>query len=106
MELKDLKFTKDEFDMLIRGLEELPNGDQAGELMGGLIETLLLEKMPDDLKRKRDIDQAREKKAKEIKKALLKENCCILQSKLIQLRRYMESNDMIIEAQDIIDGKK
>ena len=43
MELKDLKFTKDEFDMIIKGIEGLPHQDQAGDLMGDILETVLLE---------------------------------------------------------------
>jgi hypothetical protein len=104
MELKDLKFTRDEFDMLIKGIEGLPHQDQAGELMGELIGSMLSDKMPQEMKIARERDIAKKKQTKDMERAHLKENCCILQSKLIQLRRYMESNDMIMEAQDIINN--
>jgi hypothetical protein len=106
MELHEIKFTKEEFNMIIKGIEGLPHQDSTGELMGGLLESILLDKMPPEVKKKRDMDQARENAKKKLLKDNLKEDCCILQAKLIQLRRYMEANNMIIEAQEIINNTK
>ena len=105
MELKDIKFTRDEFQMLIKGLDALPSQGQSGELMGDLVEMMLLDKVPNEIKMERERKKAQEKRKKESEIEQLKEDCTILQSKLIQLRRYMEQNDMIAEAQDIIDSK-
>ena len=105
MELKDIKFTKDEFDMLIKGIEGLPNQDAASDIMSGLLDCIISDKISDEMKAKRDADKARKERKKEQEKEILKENCCILQSKLIQLRRFMEQNDLLVQAQEIIDGK-
>ena len=104
MELKEIKFTKEEFDMLIKGIECLPHQDRAEDLMSSLLDSVFDGKLSDDMKAKRDADKARKSQKKEMEKENLKENCWILQSKLIQLRRFMEQNNILMEAQDIING--
>jgi hypothetical protein len=104
MELKDIKFTKEEFDLLIKGVEGLPDQDTAGDLMTGLIECMLTDKIPPELMAKREREKAMKEKAKKMEKETLKENCWILQAKLVQLRRYLEQNKLLAEAQDIING--
>ena len=105
MELKEIKFTKDEFDMMIKGIEGLPNQDAAGNIMSGLLDCMLGDKLPEEVRAKMEREKVRKERIKEQEKEILKENCCILQSKLIQLRRYMEQNDMLMEAQNILNGK-
>ena len=105
MELAEIKFTKDDFDMMIKGIEVLPNQDAAGDIMAGLLDCVIGDKLPEEVRRKRDEDNERKNRKKQVEKEILKENCCILQSKLIQLRRFMEQNNMLVEAQNIIDGK-
>lgn len=104
MELKDIKFTKEDFDMLIKGLEALPTSGQVGELMGDLMESIVMDKAPDAIKREFQAKKARKEKEKERQTAQIKEDCWILQAKLVQLRRYLEQNKLIAEAQDIING--
>jgi len=105
MDLKDIKFTKEDFDMLIKGLEGLPHQGQAAELIAELMETMVLEKAPEEFKRERAMKKAQKEQHKERETEQLKEDCWILQAKLVQLRRYMEQNQLIAEAQDIIDSK-
>lgn len=105
MDLKDLKFTKEDFDMLIKGIEGLPNQDTAGELMSGLLDAMLGGKLPPEERAKMKEKHRRERMEKEKMKETLREDCYLLQAKLIRLRRYMEQNDLIMEAQDIIDGR-
>ena len=104
MELKDIKLTKEDFDMLIKGIEALPSQGQAGELITDLMESMLSDKIPEEARMERERTKARRAKDKEREKEELKENCWILQAKLIQLRRYMEQNKLIAEAQDIINS--
>ncbi len=105
MDLKDIRLTKEDFDMLIKGLEALPTHGAAGDLMADLMETMVLEKAPESFKKERAMQKAKKEKEKELKVSQMKEDCWILQAKLVQLRRYMEQNKLIAEAQDIIDGK-
>jgi len=104
MDLKDIKFTKEDFDMLIKGLEALPHQGQAGEFMADLMETMVLERAPEEFKRERAQQKARKEQEKEKQVEQMKEDCWILQAKLVQLRRYMEQNKLIAEAQDIINS--
>lgn len=104
MELKDIKFTKEEFDLLIKGIEGLPSQDTAGDLMTGLLECMLTDKISPEVQAKREREKAIKEQAKKREKEALKENCWILQAKLVQLRRYLEQNKLLAEAQDIIDG--
>jgi hypothetical protein len=104
MELKDIKFTKDEFDMLIKGIEVLPNQDAASDIMSGLLDCILSDKISNEARAKMEMEKARKEKKKQIENEILKENCCILQSKLIQLRRFMEQNDLLVQAQEIINN--
>lgn len=104
MELKDIKFTKEEFDLLIKGIEGLPNHDTAGDLMTGLLECMISEKISPEAQAKRDREKSIKEQTKKREKEALKENCWILQAKLIQLRRYLEQNKLLAEAQDIING--
>ena len=105
MELRDIKFTREEFSLIIKGLDALPLQGQTGELMGELLDSMLTDKIPAEIKRESDRKKAEMKRKKNVETQQLKEDCTILQSKLIQLRRFMEQNDMIVEAQNIIDGK-
>lgn len=104
MELKDIKFTKEEFDLLIKGVEGLPNQDTASDLMTGLIECMITDKIPPELQAKREREKIIKEQARKRDKEVLKENCWILQAKLVQLRRYLEQNKLLAEAQDIING--
>jgi hypothetical protein len=105
MELKDIKFTKEEFSMLIKGLDALPNAGSTGELMGELIDFMVSDNIPPEVKMMKERKKVEAKRKREMETQQLKEDCTILQSKLIHLRRFMEQNDMIAEAQDIINGK-
>ena len=101
-ELKHLNLTEKDFDLLVEGLDSLPEKGRAGELMGDLLGAMLSN---DDSEGKNKFQLEREKKQreKEIRQREMKEDIKILQGKLLMLKRYLSQQGALNETYDIIN---
>lgn len=103
--LKHLNLTERDFELIVDGLEELPNKNAMGEMMGDL---LLGMASKDDPGAHAKIKSEREDRIRKQKKeqALMKEDIKILQGKLLMLKRYLIEQDAFNQANDIINHIK
>lgn len=104
--LKQLNLTERDFDLMVQGLDALPEKGMAGELMGDLLIGMLSKEDDSEakLKLKSEREQSRLKKAKE--KEALTEDVKILQGKLLMLKRYLMQEGAIHDTYEIIDHIK
>lgn len=101
-ELKNLQLETKDFDLLIQGLENLPNKDMAGEMMVDMLSMAFAGKDEDFDKNK--LAREREERKRESAKAkeALVEDIKILQSKLILLKRYLVQNNLLKDVENIL----
>lgn len=99
MDIKEINFTEEDFELIIEALEFLPHKGTSGKIMASLIGAMLTRDDPqgrEEIKRQQMADE----RAERVKNDLLKENIRILQSKLIMLKRHMIENDLLKQAND------
>lgn len=101
--LRNLSLTERDFDLMVQGLEHLPNKDTAGELMGELLFGAIVKDEEERQKMKMDRDRQRAQQMRE--KQALVEDSKILQGKLLMLKRFLIENDLLKEANSIINPK-
>lgn len=102
-QIRMLNLTSKDFDLMVAGLDELPNKGIVGDMMGAMLGSMLAK---DDESREREIKKRElEMKKKEDANAFLKEEIKILQGKLLMLKRYMQENKLLSEAYDILNLK-
>ncbi|MGB0521440.1 MAG: hypothetical protein ACPGJS_00700 [Flammeovirgaceae bacterium] len=92
--MKDLDLTEKDFDLLIQGLENLPNKGQIVEFMGDLLGTMLAkdnEQAMDEFK----MDREKERQERELKQKELNEDIGILKGKLLMFKRYLKNNKIL-----------
>ncbi|MGN6417755.1 MAG: hypothetical protein ACTHMC_09705 [Pseudobacter sp.] len=102
-DLKNFGLTVKDFDLLIDGLETLPEKGVAGEMMGMMLEGLISKDDPvaqEKVKR----DRERQLKDKEHARNMMREDIRILQGKLYQLKRFMQENNLLEEVNKILSG--
>jgi hypothetical protein len=100
--LKHLNLTERDFELIIDGLEELPNKNQMGEMMGDLLMGVMSKDDPDahtKIKAERELRLAKKRKDEQ----LIKEDIKILQGKLLMLKRYLIEQDAFTQATDILN---
>ncbi len=99
--LKDLDLTEKDFQMLIDGLDALPEKGLAGSIMVDLIGAAMMKDKGDlgEFERKRK----EEAQKREAEKALLVENLTILKSKLFLMKRHFQENNLLKAANGIIN---
>tara|TARA_R100001086_G_scaffold238993_3_gene164102 strand:- start:1090 stop:1446 length:357 start_codon:yes stop_codon:yes gene_type:complete len=107
-ELKNLQLTEADFDMLIEGLEALPDKGLAGNMMSDLVHTLLAAKDNDngDPMAKIKLEQEMSKRNAKFKaeKASKIEDVRILQGKLYMLKRHMVEKNLMKQANEVLDS--
>lgn len=96
--LKDLNLTSEDFEMLIEGLEALPDRDSAGELLGDMV-LLSLTKGDEEAKAAMEKDRNERKEKKEAERKVVLEKIKYLKGKLFMLEHYMKSNNMLKQTQ-------
>jgi hypothetical protein len=101
-ELKHLNLTEKDFDLLVEGLDSLPEKGIAGELMGDLLHAML-SKDDSEGKSKFQIEREKKQKDKELKQREMKEDIKILQGKLLMLKRYLIHHGALNETCEIIN---
>ena len=103
--IQQLNLTEKDFELIVDGLDCLPNKNSTGELMSGLLGSMLLK---DDTDAK--IKFEREQKERQIKadrqKQLLTEEIRILQGKLLMLKRFLIEQGALTETNNIINHFK
>jgi hypothetical protein len=103
--LKHLNLTERDFELIIDGLDELPNRNAIGEMMGDLLLGVVSKDDPEaNAKIKLDREERIRKNKKE--KELMKEDIKILQGKLLMLKRYLIEQDAFNQANEIINHIK
>lgn len=101
-ELKHLNLTEKDFDLLVEGLDSLPEKGMAGELMGDLLGAML-SKDDSEGKNKFQLEREKKQREKEIRQREMKEDIKILQGKLLMLKRYLSQQGALNETYDIIN---
>lgn len=101
-ELKHLNLTERDFDLLVEGLEALPERGQAGELVADLIGNMITNGDPEAEEKHKRAREHRKASRENSKKAML-EDVKVLQGKLIMLKRYLVSQNALNQATDIIN---
>lgn len=91
-----------DFDLIVKGLEYLPEKDTAGAMISDLLAIAALS--PDQRKRyEAETKGRKDKMARE--KELLIEEVRMLQGKLITLKRYMEKNNFLKQLDELTGPK-
>jgi hypothetical protein len=104
MDLRNLQLTERDFQLLVDGLDTLPNKDFAGDIMEGLMMGML-KKDGGDNTQLSDFEKKRqaEKLKKERDKEMLKEDIKILQGKLLMFKRFLIQQDALKQVDDILN---
>ena len=101
--LKHLNLTERDFELIIDGLDQLPNKNAVGEMMGDLMLGLFAKDDPIAIQKMKDESQKRKDKQKR-EVDIMKEDIKILQGKLLMLKRYLIEQDAFTKATDIINN--
>lgn len=101
-DLKTLNLTERDFQLMVDGLDCLPNKNMAGEMMGDLLIGLIAkddDEAQEKFKRERELDRAKRQREKDG----MVEDIKILQGKLLMLKRYLIENSALKETVNIIN---
>lgn len=103
MELKDLDLSEADFILIVKALDYLPESGFAGEMITELMGALLVK---DPNQRARLQAEIKHKsRGKDAEKEILKEDCRILQGKLLMFKRYLMQTHALKQANDILNKK-
>lgn len=102
MNIQELQLTEQDFDLIIAGLNELPNKGFAGLMMGAMIKGLITKDDP-EAKAKSELEQKAEQLKVEREKKALDEDISVLKGKLIMLKRFLVTNGALKAVDDIIN---
>ena len=100
-QLKHLNLTEKDFDMIVEGLDHLPNKTLPGEMLKDMMSAMLTK----DKESMEKLTHDRERKYKEMEnnKRELREDIKILQGKLLMLKRYLMQEGALKDTYDIIN---
>lgn len=102
MNLQDLQLTEQDFDLIVSGLDELPNKGQAGEFMFSIFSGLIAKDDP-EAKAKIEAENAKRRIKEEQQKRQMLEEVALLKGKLIMLKRLLVTNGALKQVDDIIN---
>jgi len=104
MEIKDLELTESDFDLLVEGLDTLPEKGAMGEVMGVLFDGLLGDKLDRQSPAYIEMQQKKEKESriKKQKADARKDEIAILKGKMILLKRWLITQGAVKQTNDII----
>lgn len=105
MDLQDIQLTEADFDMLIEGLDVLPEKGSTGMLLAELVGGMLGDKDP-RMQKAVDATLNKDKAKKEAHKKQLREETTLLKSKLIMLKRYLITNGALKTTNKILGNDK
>lgn len=102
MDIKDLELTDQDFQLLVDGLDALPEKGLAGEMIGDLFVGMLGKDNEEGMEKlKREREEKRRKQ--DILKQQQKEEIRILQGKLLMLKRWLLQQGALKQANDILE---
>lgn len=96
--LKNLNLTENDFQLMVDGLDALPEKGIAGNMMVDILSHSLM-KDPEE-REKFERERNKEKAKRDQEKAILIENVRILQGKLLTMKRIMIENNLLEEANE------
>jgi hypothetical protein len=104
MEIKNLELTEKDFQLLVEGLDCLPEKNAMGEAMSDMIIGMVAGDKKDtpeflEHQRKREMERIKAKREKEA----LKEDIRILQGKLLLFKRFLIQQDALKQVEDMIN---
>jgi hypothetical protein len=100
MDIKDFNLTDEDFTLLVKALDYLPESGFAGEIVTSLL-TGMLSKERNEKARIEALEKARNR-TREQEKGLLKEECRILQGRLLLIHRQLMQEGALKSANDIL----
>ncbi len=101
-QLKKLELTEKDFQLLIDGLDALPEKGAAGSMMVDLLGSMMI-KDDDAARAKFEASRKIEQDKKERERSLLTEEIKILQGKLLIVKRLLQENNVLKQAHSIIN---
>jgi hypothetical protein len=105
MDIQHLDLTEQDFQLIIDGLDELPNKGAAGDIMFTLLGATLAGDNPEaQAKIKAEADK--KARAEKASKEQLKEDIRILQGKLLSLKRWLITQGALKQVNDILSPGK
>jgi hypothetical protein len=104
MDLRNLQLTERDFQLLVDGLDTLPDKNVFGEAMSDMIIGMVAGDKKDspeylEHQRKKEIERVKAKREKEA----LKEDIRILQGKLLTFKRFLIQQDALKQVDDILN---
>lgn len=105
-QIKMLNLTEDDFKLLIDGLDALPEKGVAGEMVGELFMSILEDKTNAEGMAKLKAEREKRRIDAESKKQQMKEDVKILQGKLLMLKRYLQENNALAQAYEVLNIPK
>jgi hypothetical protein len=105
MDIKNLELTERDFQLLVEGLDTLPEKGLAVEMMADIFVGMLKKDSSDDDRGFTDFEKKRiaERAKKERDKESLKEDIKILQGKLLMFKRYLIQQDALKQVGEILN---
>lgn len=99
-QIKQLNLTENDFQLLVDGLDALPEKGAAGSMMVDLLGAAFMKdgEAKDEFERKRLL----EAKKREEEKKMMMEDIRILQGKLLLMKRYLQENNLLKQVNEII----
>lgn len=92
--IKNLELSRQDFDLIIKGLESIAKSESSTEMLQGMFKAILLGDKPDilnEVERKEAIEKAKRKREADI----MNENIQLLTGKIIKLKRLLIENDLM-----------
>lgn len=97
-----LNLTEKDFDLIIDGLDFLPERGSTGDILGEMLTAMIL-KGDNEGKEKMLRERERKQREKNEGQRILREDIKILQGKLLLLKRYLMQEGALKGAEDIIN---
>lgn len=104
MELQDINLTEEDFNIIIEGLDALPEKGRSGLMMSQMVATLLTKDDP-RLEKEADAKIQKEFERMDRKNKERADDITLLKSKLILLKRFLQTNGALKTAEKIINKK-
>lgn len=105
MNLQELQISEQDFDLIIEGLDAIPEKGMAGEIMSHLFEGLLTRDNP-ETKEKAEQDRLRREEKRKREVQVRKDDIAILKGKLAMLKRYLATSGALKSVDDIVNPLK
>lgn len=102
-QLKNLDFTENDFQLLIDGLDALPEKGTLSVIMAELVKVPILTSESQAKEAAARVKKAFDRL--DVEKKLMMEDIRILQGKLYLMKRFLVENNLLKKASDIVNNK-